>query len=91
MADKKAVDPAALASVPVIVNLGKKTKKEIKKLKKGSGKLLEEVADAMDEVRARLPEADKGKQIVPVVMFVERKAKKLMGGKFPFSPLSMLK
>ena len=90
MADKNSSDPAARAGVPVIVNLGKKTKKDIKKLKKGSGKMIDEVAEAMDEVRARLPEADKGKTLVPIVMFVERKAKKI-GGKFPFSPLSMLR
>ena len=76
--------------VPIVVDLGKKTKKSIKKLKKGSGKLLSQVQEAMDEVRARLPEADKQKAVVPVVMFVERKFKKA-SSKFPFSPLSMLK
>jgi hypothetical protein len=78
------------AGIPIVVDLGKKTKKTIKKLKKGSGKMVEELAEAMDAVRARLPEADKGKVIVPVVMFVERKLSKKTS-KFPFSPFSMLK
>jgi hypothetical protein len=85
--DDKSVDPTA-AATPIVVNLGKKTKKAIKKLKRGEGKLSEEVQAAMDEVRARLPEADKGKQLVPVVMFCERKVKK---SKLPFSPLSFMK
>ena len=83
--EKKTLDTA-----PIVVNLGKKTKKTIKKLKKGEGKMVDAVQLAMDEVRARLPEADKAKQLVPVVMFVERKASK-KGGKLPFSPLSFIR
>ena len=84
--DTKSTDTTA--APPIVVNLGKKTKKAIKKLKKGEGKMVAELALAMEEVRARLPEADKGKQLVPVVMFVERKASK---SKLPFSPLSFMK
>ena len=87
--EKKSSD-AGLSGAPIVVDLGKKTKKSIKKLKKGSGKMVEEIQAAMDEVRARLPEADKQKVVVPVVMFVERKIKKA-SSKFPFSPLSLLK
>jgi hypothetical protein len=87
MADKKTIETAAGA--PIVVNFGKRTKKAIKKLKKGEGKMAAELQSAIDEVRARLPEADKAKQLFPVVMFVERKVKK--SGKLPFSPLSMLR
>jgi hypothetical protein len=73
---------------PIVVNLGKKTKKAIKKLKKGEGKMVEEIQLAMNEVRSRLPEGEKNKPLVPVVMFVERKMKK---SKLPFSPLSMIR
>lgn len=83
--EKKTLDGAA----PIVVNLGKKTKKAIKKLKKGEGKMVDAVQLAMDEVRARLPEADKAKQLVPVVMFVERKDSKK--SKLPFSPLSFIR
>ena len=85
--DKKSSDE----TTPIVVDLGKKTKKSIKKLKKGSGKMVVEIQEAMDAVRARLPEADKHKVVVPVVMFVERKLSKKSGAKFPFSPFSMLK
>jgi len=79
---------------PIVVNLGKKSRKKIKQLKRGEGKMAVEVQLAMDEVKARLPEADKGKQLVPIVMFCERKARGMRGLKglsFPASPLSMFK
>lgn len=76
------------ATTPVIVDLGKKTKKSIRRMKDGSGKLLAEVEQVLEQVRAQMPEADRQKVLVPVVMFVERKFKK---SKFPFSPLSMLR
>lgn len=86
MADKRT---ETAAGAPIVVNLGKKTKKAIKKLKRGEGKMVAELQGVMDEVRGRLPEADKGKQLLPVVMFVERKVKK--SARLPFSPLSMLR
>ncbi|NQW05147.1 MAG: hypothetical protein HQ485_14160 [Acidobacteria bacterium] len=89
MLDKKSADVGSLTSNSIVVNLGKKSKKAIKKLKKGSGKMFVELQAAMDEVRARLPEADKQKTLVPVVMFCERKARKI--SKTPFSPFSMFK
>ena len=76
---------------PIVVNLGKKSRKTIKRLKRGEGKMAVEVQLAMDEVKARQPESDKGKTLVPVVMFCERKAKKAKFGKFPMSPLSMMR
>jgi len=85
--DKKISD--AMSAAPIVVDLGKKTKKAIKKLKKGEGKMVEEVQLAMSEVRSRLPEADKAKQLVPVVMFCERKPSKR--SKLSFSPFSMMR
>lgn len=86
--EKKSGEAVAAATAPIVVNLGKKTKKTIKKLKKGEGKMIAEVQKVMDEVRARLSDADKGKQLIPVVMFCERKPDK---GKLPFSPLSLMR
>lgn len=79
---------------PIVVNLGKKSRKKIKQLKRGEGKMAVEVQLAMDEVRARLPEADKGKQLVPIVMFCERRARRVKGLKglsLPMSPMNMFK
>lgn len=79
---------------PIVVNLGKKSRKKIKQLKRGEGKMAVEVQLAMDEVRARLPEADKGKQLVPIVMFAERRGRRMKGFKglnLPMSPMNMFK
>ena len=83
-----------LVQAPVIVDLGKKSKKAIRKLKRGTGKLMDEVDDAIDQVRAHLSEADKDKQIIPVLVIYQRKRKG--GGRrglpaMPFNPLSMFR
>ena len=85
-----------LVQAPVIVDLGKKSKKAIRKLKRGTGKLMDEVDDAIDQVRAHLSEADKSKQIIPVLVIYQRKRKG--GGRkglglpaMPFNPLSMFR
>ena len=72
---------------PVIVDLGSRSKKAIKKLKNGQGKLMTEVALAIEQVRASLPDADKNKQIVPVLIVYRKKGKRGVSG---FSPLSAL-
>ena len=87
--DKKNIDLESMSGTPIVINLGKKSRKTIKKLKKGEGKMVAEVNDALEEVRARLPESEKNKHIVPIVMFCERKVTKKVS--LPFSPFSMLK
>jgi hypothetical protein len=87
--EKKSIDLASMSGAPIVINLGKKSRKKIKKLKKGEGSMVAEVNDAVEQVRARLPESEKNKDIVPIVMFCERKITKKV--KFPFSPLSMMK
>jgi uncharacterized protein DUF6200 len=72
---------------PIIVDLGSRKKKAIKRLKKGRGKLTAEVALAIEQIRASLPEDDKNKLIIPVlVIYREKKKRKSL----PFSPLSAL-
>jgi hypothetical protein len=72
---------------PVIVDLGSKSKKAVKKLKKGTGKLMAEVEQAIEQVRSELPNQDKNKQIIPVLIIYRKKGKR---GTFPFSPFSPL-
>jgi hypothetical protein len=76
---------------PVIVDLGKKTKKEIKRLKKGTGDTALEVDAVIRQVRARLSDADKNKPAIPIVIIYERKEKSLDLSSLPFSPLNLLK
>jgi hypothetical protein len=89
-ADKTA-DHSAPIPAPVIVDLGNKSKKAIKKLKRGSGKLMYEVEDAIEQVRSRLPDTDKGKQIIPVLVIYRQKRKRAKMPSMPFSPLSLFR
>jgi hypothetical protein len=75
---------------PVIVDLGSRSKKAINRLKNGEGKLMTEVALAIEQVRASLPEADKDKQIIPVLIIYKKKRRSGGSGALPFSPLNPL-
>ena len=70
---------------PIIIDLGKVKRKRIKALKKGRGRLVDEVAEVLEEVRASLGDDGAGKQLVPIVMIYRRKRrKKKYEGFFPF-------
>ena len=45
------VDTTAMAASPVIIDLGKRKRKQVKKLRKGEGKLLDDVNGAVAELR----------------------------------------
>ena len=59
-----------------MVDLGKVRRKQVKRLKRGEGKLADEVLDVLDEVSEELGEELEGTTLVPVVMIYERKPKK---------------
>lgn len=64
---------------PVIVDLGKKRRRTIEDLKRGEGSAMDEVQDAIDEVRARMgPEAE-GKILLPVIVIYRKKPKQKGG------------
>lgn len=59
-------------NLPIVVDLGKRPRKQIKKLTKGGGKLLEEVDTVMQELKV----AGKiNSSAVPVVIVVKQKAR----------------
>ncbi len=60
---------------PIIIDLGKQKTKDLKDLKKGGGKLWDEVLDVVDEVKDMLGEEAEGKVLVPVVMICQEKRK----------------
>lgn len=64
---------------PIVVDLGKKKKKQIRNLKRGRGPLLEDVADVVEKVRASLAEQLAGKELVPVVIVYRQKKKRSSG------------
>jgi hypothetical protein len=87
-AHSSATEPEPLR--PILIDLGSRSKKAIKELKRGEGPLLEEVMDALDDVRQSLGEQYKGKTLLPVLV-VYRQKQKPASGDFSFvSPFSLL-
>ena len=66
-------------TAPIIVSLGKKKKKAIKRLKRGKGSTMDEVMDVIDQVQANLGEQAAGKILVPVVIVYKQKQRRLRG------------
>ena len=69
--------PARRVSTPIIVSLGKKKKKTIKRLKRGKGPAMDEVNDVIAQVQANLGDHADGKLIVPVVILYKEKQRGL--------------
>jgi len=69
---------------PVIVDLGKsKKKKDIKALKRGEGKLMEDVNRVIEEIRLNSSELA-GKELVPVVVLYQKARKRGVSRMLPF-------
>ena len=60
---------------PIVIDLGKTKRKHIKRLKRGEGKIMDEVVDVMDEIVDVLGEEVDGKTLVPVIIVYEEKSK----------------
>jgi len=72
---------------PIIVPLGKASRRNIRKLKQGRGRLMDDVTDAVDVIRRDLAEkpGGDGKEIVPVILVYKRKRRKSKSSAFfPF-------
>lgn len=69
----------AQETAPIIIDLGKKRRKVIKDLKRGSGKAMDEVEQALAEVRASLGAEGANKELVPVVLIYRRKTRRKRG------------
>ena len=62
--------------IPIVVDLGKTKKKKIKKLKRGTGPLLDEVQQAVAVSRSRAGDQLADKVCVPVVLIYKKKKKR---------------
>ena len=67
---------ASEVTQPIIIDLGSQKPGILKDLKKGEGKLWEEVLNVVDEVKEMLGEAADGKVLIPVVMMYRKKPKR---------------
>jgi hypothetical protein len=63
----------ATVNAPIILDIGKASRKNIRQMKKGHGKLIGDLEDAMSEVTDSLGEQGDGKQLVPVVLVYQKK------------------
>ncbi len=63
-------------SQPIIINLGKQKRKRIKQLKRGEGRLWDEVLEVIDEVRDQLGGQVESGTIVPLIMIYKEKNKR---------------
>jgi len=57
-------------------NLGRRSRKQVKRLKKGKGKLVPKVAKQIQKAIDELGEQAVGTTILPVVIIVEREARR---------------
>jgi len=70
---------AATTAPPLIIDLGRKSRKRIRELKNREGLLMQDVSSAVSELRAASPElADK--ELVPVVFVYEKKKRGVTAG-----------
>lgn len=82
--DKRPVDghtggAEADVMMPIVVSLGKKKKKEIRRLKRGKGRAMDEVMDVIDQVQENLGDQAEGKILVPVVVIYRQKQRRFRG------------
>lgn len=61
---------------PIILDLGRKKRKAVRKLRKGNGRLLDEAMDAVDELR-RVGTVSKSAQPVIVVVREKRRSNRM--------------
>lgn len=69
---------------PLVIEMGKISKKKLKKFKKGKGALVDEVIEVLGEVVGGIAGETESRTIVPVVMVYEKKPKKKLRLVLPF-------
>jgi hypothetical protein len=75
MADESVEKPVEMTQ-PIVIDLGKRKSKAIKDLKKGKGKVWDDVFTIIEEVKETLGEDSNGKVILPVVIIYQKKTKR---------------
>jgi hypothetical protein len=86
----KPTDQNVVYPPPVIIDLGTKSRKAIRNLKNGTGQIRNQVEEAIEQIRLRLPDADKNKQIIPIVL-IYRQRRRRTALSFPFPPLNLFR
>lgn len=68
-------------NAPIVIDLGKKSRKRVKQLRRGEGPLLKEVADAIEELKAA---GTVSASAQPVIVVVRQKPCSKLNAMFPF-------
>jgi len=76
-------DADAKRNPPIVIDLGRQKKKRIKQLKRGRGRLVDRVNEAVAQVRSALGSEAHGKEFIPVAV-IFRRGQKCRKGMFPF-------
>jgi hypothetical protein len=61
---------------PVIIDLGRQKRRALKNLKRGEGKLWEDVLDVVEEVKDLLGTDAEGKVLVPVILIYRERSRR---------------
>ena len=75
MATKSLVIPATTLK-PVVIDLGKTKAKRIKDLKRGGGRLMQEVMEATNQIRASFGEQATNVEFIPIVLVYKKKSRR---------------
>jgi hypothetical protein len=87
--DPNRADAVREKPAPIIIDVGSRSKKEIRRLKEGRSRLLSEVELAVEQVRSDMKITDSNKEIIPVFILCRRKKKsRRKGVSLPFIPSS---
>jgi hypothetical protein len=71
---------AAGEPTPIVLDLGKQRRKRVKELRRGEGKLMAEIIDALEELKLAGTLAASAQPVVIVVQQKRRKMKSLLPG-----------
>lgn len=71
---EEAVKTATEMTQPVIIDLGRQKSSALRDLKKGEGKLWEEVLEVAEEVKEMLGTEADGKVLIPIIMLYKEKS-----------------
>lgn len=61
---------------PIVIDLGGASRKGIRQLKDGSGKLSREVLDVVSDIHERLGTEAQNKELIPIVVVYSRKKRR---------------
>jgi hypothetical protein len=76
---EEAAERTAPKATPLVLDLGKRGKKTIRRLRQGRGPAMAEVMDVMEQVQAQLGDDAQGKVLLPVVVVYGRKRRRARG------------